>query len=175
MKLYRPIIFLLFCFSVLFSSCSKDEPTLLERPLLGGGWGHDYFFPPLIPNLRNYPFITRMAEIEEEPQGHRVPPRSVRCTADRNEGIRIEGMSEKEDILAYGVYDETGVCEGIFTDEQDFISFIYSVSGFHTVMFLTSDSYLVGCVEVSESVCHNISDNSDKVLVFTLYKLNNIL
>ncbi|MDE5878168.1 MAG: hypothetical protein K2H47_11830 [Muribaculaceae bacterium] len=169
MKLYRLIIFLLFCLSVLFSSCSKDDSDL-ESP----GFSYD-FFPSLIPNLRNYPFVTRMSEIEEEPYGHRVPTRCVSCTVDMNEGIWIEGIS-KEDILSYEIYEETGVCEGIFSDEQDFMSFIYSVSGFHIVRFLTSDSSLVGCVEVPESVRQDISeisDSSDKVFVFTLHKLNN--
>ncbi|MDE6669761.1 MAG: hypothetical protein K2K26_08790 [Muribaculaceae bacterium] len=134
MKLYRPIIFLLFCLSVLFSSCSKEDDLEASDIHLSGSASHpgNNFFPPLLPNVRHYPFVTRMSEIEEEPYGHRVPTRCVSCMIDMNKGIWIEGMS-KEDILSYEIYDETGVCKGIFSDEQDFISFIYSVSGFHIV------------------------------------------
>ncbi len=171
MNVYRPIIFLLLCLSVLFSSCNKEVSDLEKQDPNSGSFG--YFFPNLIPNLRNYPFAVRMAEIEEEPQGHRVPSRSFSCTVSREE-IIIEGV-EKEEILSYEVYDKTGVCVGLFSNEQDFISFIFSVNGFYTVCFLTKDCCFAGSAELSESNCHETNEgslNSDKVLKFKLIRIN---
>ncbi len=176
MNVYRPIIFLLLCISVLFSSCNKDEENLgAHYPPCSSSGSDGYFFPSLIPNLRTYPFAVRMSEIEEEPQGHRVPPGAIRCLIDLHEGVQIKSVNS-EDILCYEVYTEDGVCEETFTDEQEFVSFIYSLSGFHIVNFITSDNYLAGYIEGLTRACQDlseISDNSDEVLVIALYKLNN--
>ena len=58
MILYRYIIFLLLCSGVLFSSCNKDK----DESDLSADFNPSICFPPLIPNLRNYPFATRMTE-----------------------------------------------------------------------------------------------------------------
>lgn len=171
MKLYRYLIFLLLCYGMLLSSCSKDESDLKATHIGPDSLG--ICFPPLIPNLRNYPFVVRMSEIEEEPQGHRVPPHIFNCTVGC-EGVRIEGIDTK-DILSYEVYDKLGICVGLFSNEQDFISFIFPRNGLYTVGFLTTDCCFAGCAELTESICHRVdeySSNSDKVLIFKLIRIN---
>ena len=161
MTLYRHIIFLLLCSSVLFSSCSKDESDLRTD------FNPSICFPPLIPNLRNYPFATRMSEIEEEPHGHRVPPHIFNCTVDCD-GVWIEDMN-MEEILSYEVYDESGECVGLFGNEGNFISFIGSANGLYTVCFLTQDYCFIGSTDFSGS---KYSTDSDKVLIFKLIRIN---
>lgn len=65
--------------------------------------------------------------VDNGPVRHRTPPRPLICTISTN-GINIQSVNTEE-IIAYDIYDTEGGCIATFTNEQDFISFIYSLEG----------------------------------------------
>ncbi|MDE5795615.1 MAG: hypothetical protein K2H75_00745 [Muribaculaceae bacterium] len=81
---------------------------------------------------------------EDEPiKHHRLPSRSIEGTISTTEGVIIPGVNSS-DLLSYELYDESGVCIAMFSEADDFISFLFSQSGSFEIRFTTKNYIYVG-------------------------------
>lgn len=85
-------------------------------------------------------------QIEDSPIGHRLPAVPVWCTICPS-GINIPAL-EQNDISGYEIYTEEGNLLSSFSDEPDFISTLFSLTGSYIIRFTTEDYELVGYIEM---------------------------
>ena len=78
-------------------------------------------------------------------QYRRLPSRHIDCTISTTEGVIIPGVNSS-DLLSYAIYDESGVCMVIFSEADDFVSFLFSQSGSFEIRFATEDYIYAGYV-----------------------------
>lgn len=83
---------------------------------------------------------------ENEDDPHRRPT-PFQCTISRNEGVKISSITAEE-IERYEIYDTSGACLGIFSDQDQFISSLFSRSGVFEVRFYTNDYLFIGKIEI---------------------------
>ena len=83
--------------------------------------------------------------IELPPDRHRTPGIALHCTISQESGLTFTGNDIADDIVSYEVYDTTGACIAIFSDEQSFIDFIFSgISGEFQIRFRTDSASYSG-------------------------------
>lgn len=83
--------------------------------------------------------------IENPLPDHRMPARKIMCEISRENGVVIYQSGIADDIVSYEVYDTTGACIAIFSDEQSFIDFIFSgISGEFQIRFRTDSASYSG-------------------------------
>lgn len=78
--------------------------------------------------------VTQDSEPEyvyDGPVRHRIPPRPIMCTITPD-GVSIPSIST-DDILSYDVYSPEGDSIVSFSEEQDFITFIYGNVGTYEI------------------------------------------
>ncbi len=85
-------------------------------------------------------------EVYNNPERRRTPTRRLECIITQ-EGIIIPGYNT-EDILAYEIYTVDGEPVASFVDEEDFITFIFSVAGTYEIRLQFEDITLVGFLEI---------------------------
>lgn len=90
----------------------------------------------------NVTTITEPENPDEAPTKIRTPPHIIVCTITKN-GITVPSIS-KDEIYLYDIYDLSGDCLASFGSEQDFISFIYSVSDTIEIRLHTNKCVLRG-------------------------------
>ena len=61
-------------------------------------------------------------------------------------GVNISGI-EISDIISFEIYDQSGTCLGIYSDEMDFVNALFSLSGEFEIVFVTNDDIYVGIVK----------------------------
>lgn len=79
-------------------------------------------------------------------EGHRAPSRSIVCVISP-EGIYIPGISTEE-ILSYEVAIPEGECVASFVEDQDFISFIYTLNGAYEIRLHTEGYIFHGYIDL---------------------------
>ena len=62
-------------------------------------------------------------------------------------GVSIPGV-EISDIISFEIYDPSGICLGIYSDEMDFVNALFSLSGEFEIVFVTENTTFAGIVEV---------------------------
>lgn len=89
-------------------------------------------------------------EIIEDPlPDHRMPARKIMCEISRENGVVIYQSGIADEIVSYEVYDTTGACIAIFSDEQSFIDFIFSgISGEFQIRFRTDSASYSGYIKL---------------------------
>lgn len=88
-------------------------------------------------------------EIIEIPNRNRIPTRKIICEISRENGVVIYQSGTADEIVSYEVYDTTGACIAIFSDEQSFIDFIFSgIAGEFQIRFRTDCTSYSGYIEL---------------------------
>ncbi len=77
----------------------------------------------------------------------RLPSRSIECTISTTDGVIIPGV-DTSDILSYEIYDVEGICIGIFSDADDFVSYLFSQNGSFEVRFTTDEYIFLGYIDI---------------------------
>ena len=62
-------------------------------------------------------------------------------------GVNIPGV-ENSEIISFEIYDLSGICLGIYSDETDFVNALFSLSGEFEIVFATENTTFAGIVEV---------------------------
>ncbi|MDE6859519.1 MAG: hypothetical protein K2J65_03785 [Duncaniella sp.] len=82
-----------------------------------------------------------------DPPIHRFETEAVGCTITRGNGVEISGTTDE--IIAYEIWDATGsVCIGYFTDEEEFVEYLFSLNGEFRIILFYSDCILTGEVSL---------------------------
>ena len=85
--------------------------------------------------------------IEIPARGNRMPARRVMCEISCENGITISQSGISESIVSYEVYDTSGCCVAIFSDEAGFVDFLFSgISGEYILRFKTDNLAYIGVV-----------------------------
>lgn len=79
--------------------------------------------------------------------GYRAPSRPITIYISETEGLQIPQVN-KDEIISYSIYNEDEVCVSTFTDETDFVNFVFSWTGTVQVRIEFEDYYLVGWMEL---------------------------
>lgn len=88
-------------------------------------------------------------EIIEIPNRNRIPTRKIICEISRENGVVIYQSGTADEIVSYEVYDTTGACIAIFSDEQSFIDFIFSgIAGEFQIRFRTDSASYSGYIKL---------------------------
>lgn len=86
-------------------------------------------------------------DIVHPPRRHRMPGLLLLCEISRENGITISQSGISENIVSYEVYDSYGCCVAIFSDEAEFIDFLFSgISGEYILRFKTDNRAYSGMV-----------------------------
>lgn len=79
---------------------------------------------------------------------HRLPGRPIMCSIDSETGVSIPGVDSSE-IISFEIYDESGeLCFATFNNEQDFVSFLFSLEGNYVIRFVTDEKQYKGYVSL---------------------------
>lgn len=72
---------------------------------------------------------------------------ALTCTIGEENGVEISGTTDE--IIAYEIWDATGsVCIGYFTDEEEFVEYLFSLNGDFRIILFYSDCILTGEVSL---------------------------
>lgn len=77
---------------------------------------------------------------------HRSSPQSTVCIITTS-GISIQGY-ENVSATCFEIYGEFGELEASFTDEVEFITMLFSLSGSHKISIHIGGKILIGFVEI---------------------------
>lgn len=83
---------------------------------------------------------------ETEFDPHRRPD-PFQCTISKDEGVKIPSVTV-EDIERYEIYGPDGGCLGTFTEQEEFITSLFSRNGVFEVRFYMADFVLIGDIEI---------------------------
>lgn len=78
---------------------------------------------------------------------YRSPSRPIRIFITKAEGVQIP-QSDKGGIISYSVYNEDEECISTFTNEADFVDFVFTWTGTVQVRIEFADYYLAGWLEL---------------------------
>lgn len=95
------------------------------------------------------PLTVSLHKVEEgypdqdpDEKGVRIPPRPVSCIIQEN---GILASVDLNDIISYEIWDIDGsVCVASFTEELDFIRYLFSYSGEYQIRLRANDYYYIG-------------------------------
>ena len=62
-------------------------------------------------------------------------------------GVSIPGV-EISDIISFEIYDPSGICLGIYSDEMDFVNALFSLNGEYEIVFVTENTTFAGIIEI---------------------------
>lgn len=82
-------------------------------------------------------------DLELPSRGNRTTPIKIRCIINEN-GIVLINISD--DIQTYEIYDTKDNCLAVFSDEDSFIEFLFTLSGEYQLRFSTATYDLVGYI-----------------------------
>lgn len=72
---------------------------------------------------------------------------ALTCTIGEENGVEISGTTDE--IIAYEIWDATGsVCIGYFTDEEEFVEYLFSLNGDFQLVFYFENYTLEGEITV---------------------------
>lgn len=78
--------------------------------------------------------------------GYRSPSRPIPIYISEEDGVQIPQVN-KNDIISYAIYDENEVCLATFTNEADFVDFVFSSTDTVKVRVELEDYYLCGWLQ----------------------------
>ncbi len=81
----------------------------------------------------------------EDEKGNRFV--ALTCTVSRENGVEISGTTDE--IISYEIWDATGtVCIAYFTNEEEFVEYLFSLNGDFQLVFFFEDYTLTGEITV---------------------------
>lgn len=84
-------------------------------------------------------------DIEESDYGHRSAPMPTECVIDATSGITFTD-AETPEFVIYEICDNTGMTVASFTEEESFISTLFSLSGEYQLRLVCDDYIYQGWV-----------------------------
>lgn len=85
--------------------------------------------------------------LENCKDGYRSPSRPITINISRTDGVQIPHV-DKNEILSYSIYDEEETCLATFTNEADFVDFVFSTTGEVEIRIELADYYLCGWLQL---------------------------
>lgn len=83
-------------------------------------------------------------DLDEE--GLRMPPMPISCIINKTDGVTIIGVPE--DIISYEVWDTSHEINiASFSDESEFLDFLFPLIGDYKIKFETENYYIIGYIE----------------------------
>ena len=86
-------------------------------------------------------------KVRKDNLGYKAPARPVTIYISEAEGVQIP-QSDKGGIISYSVYNEDEECISTFTNEADFVDFVFTWTGTVQVRIEFADYYLAGWLEL---------------------------
>lgn len=87
----------------------------------------------------------RRIKVNEDDKGNRFV--AVTCTVSQENGVEISGTTDE--IISYEIWDATGtVCIAYFTNEEEFVEYLFSLNGDFQLVFFFEDYTLIGEITV---------------------------
>lgn len=83
---------------------------------------------------------------DPDPVGSRIPQRRLMGEISPM-GVNIQGV-DKSEIISFELYAEDEMCVGIFLQEQEFLTFLYSLSGTFELRFITDGYVYIGLIDL---------------------------
>lgn len=78
--------------------------------------------------------------------GQCIPGRPIMCTISMNGGI--QGIDEL-DIISYEIWDiDANSPVAVYSDEADFVNFIYASAGVYQIIIETNEYFYLGIIEL---------------------------
>lgn len=78
--------------------------------------------------------------------GQSIPGKPIMCTISLNNGV--EGINES-DIISYEVWNiDIDIPIAVYSDEADFVGFLYAISGTYQIIIETNEYFYVGIIEL---------------------------
>jgi uncharacterized protein YozE (UPF0346 family) len=81
------------------------------------------------------------------PLGHRSLSSYLCCTISDTDGVSITTV-DTEDIYLYEIYDNSSCCIATFSNDYDFVSYLFSLSGDYLIQFTTADNIYSGYIQL---------------------------
>lgn len=96
-----------------------------------------------------------LVKIQDEEPEYEIPTNPVGRRSNRRpltgeittSGVNIPGV-ENSEIISFEVYDPSGICMGIYSDETDFVNALFSLSGEFEIRFVTDEAAFAGTIEL---------------------------
>lgn len=120
------IIIVVLSFMFIAESLSADTTTIIVQPL---------------PNTSSQHKENAIKE------GHRMPIQQNLCTISDTDGVSITTV-DTEDIYLYEIYDNSSCCIATFSNDYDFVSYLFSLSGNYLIQFTTADNIYSGYIQL---------------------------
>lgn len=83
--------------------------------------------------------------IEKEEPNHRMPSRLIDCSLDMTSGVQFIGV-ETPDFVLYEIYDSNNACVGVYGDESEFLTALFSLTGEYRINLSTAEVSYIGYV-----------------------------
>ena len=104
---------------------------------------------------QNTAISIHLVKIQDEEPENEIPTHPIGRRSKRiplsgeitSSGVSIPGV-EISDIISFEIYDPSGICLGIYSDEMDFVNALFSLSGEFEIVFVTENTTFAGIVEV---------------------------
>lgn len=79
---------------------------------------------------------------------HKIPGRPISCTLSTETGVNIPGL-ETSEIISFDVYDLSGeLCLASFSNDMEFVTFLFSLEGDYTLRFMTDGRIYTGYISL---------------------------
>lgn len=83
--------------------------------------------------------------VDYPPLGSRIPPHPIYCNISKDNGVEISTIDCE--INSYEVWDIDGnYCIASFSEETEFVEFVFSMTSNFTIRIITDEFYLFGNV-----------------------------
>lgn len=104
-------------------------------------------FKTLTVSLDRKELITPQDGPDYDPPIHRSPADAYICSITPENGVEISGTTDE--IISYEIWDATGtVCIAYFTNEEEFVEYLFSLNGDFQLVFFFEDYTLTGEITV---------------------------
>lgn len=98
-----------------------------------------------IVTLHKQPKQTKEHNQELDQDGQRAPARPIYCNISKDNGVEISVLDCE--IISYEIWDlEGNYCIASFSEEAEFVEFVFSMTSNFTIKIITDDFYLFGNV-----------------------------
>ena len=96
-----------------------------------------------------------LVKIQDEEPENEIPTNPVGRRSKRiplsgeitSSGVSIPGV-ETSNIISFEIYDASGICLGIYSDDMDFVNALFSLSGEYEIVLVTENTTFAGIIEI---------------------------
>lgn len=116
------------------------------------------FFPSEVKSNTDFPLLALTTKLHvksdgghhvdyNNKKGNRTPAYPITVFISVADGVQIPHV-DKNEILSYSIYDEEETCLATFTNEADFVDFVFSTTGEVEIRIELADYYLCGWLQL---------------------------